>query len=147
VTTFDPAIKPDLEEEARISARYTEMLASAKLQFAGQTVNLAGLGPYAEDPDRSYDTMRNGAVVVFRRNAAELDAIYDQLVKLRHACAEACFKTYTPLGYRRLRRVDYGRTTLPGIGAGGSARRASCGRLLEARRSRTAGTAAVLDEP
>ena len=53
VTTFDPAIKADLEEEARISARYTELLASAKLEIAGQTVNLAGLGPYAEDPDRA----------------------------------------------------------------------------------------------
>ena len=53
VTTFDPAIKPDLEEESRLTARYTELLASAKLAIAGQTVNLAGLGPFAEDPDRS----------------------------------------------------------------------------------------------
>jgi hypothetical protein len=52
VTTFDPAIKPDLEEESRVSARYTEMLASATLDFAGQALNLAGLGPYAEDLDR-----------------------------------------------------------------------------------------------
>ncbi len=53
VTTFDPVIKPDLEEEARVSARYTELLASAKLEIDGKTVNLAGLGPYAEDPDRA----------------------------------------------------------------------------------------------
>src|SRR5580700_7402084 len=53
VTTFDPLIKPDLEDESRLCARYTELLASAKLVIAGQTVNLAGLGPFAEDPDRS----------------------------------------------------------------------------------------------
>ncbi|HEX3991168.1 MAG TPA: peptidase M3, partial [Acetobacteraceae bacterium] len=53
VTTFDPAIKSDLEEEARVASRYTELLASSKLTIAGQTVNLAGLGPFAEDPDRS----------------------------------------------------------------------------------------------
>jgi M3 family oligoendopeptidase len=110
VTTFDPAIKPDLEEEARVSSRYTELLASSKLEIAGQTVNLAGLGPYAEDPDRS---MRHGAERVrwdfFAANGAELDALYDQLVKLRHGMAlKLGFSTYTPLAYRRLRRVDYG---------------------------------------
>jgi M3 family oligoendopeptidase len=110
VTTFDPAIKPDLEQEARISARYTELLASSKLEIAGQTVNLAGLGPYAEDPDRS---IRHDAERVrwafFAANGAELDALYDELVKLRHGMAlKLGFSTYTPLGYRRLRRVDYG---------------------------------------
>ena len=110
VTTFDPAIKPDLEEEARLSARYTELLASAKLEIAGQTVNLAGLGPYAEHPDRS---VRHWAERVrwgfFAANAEALDSLYDQLVKLRHAMARKLgFADYTALGYRRLRRVDYG---------------------------------------
>ena len=110
VTTFDPAIKPDLEQEAHLSARYTELLASAKLRMGDKTVNLAGLGPYAEDPDRS---VRHEAERVrwdfFQANAAALDDIYDQLVKLRHGMARKLgFPTYTPLGYRRLRRVDYG---------------------------------------
>jgi M3 family oligoendopeptidase len=109
VTTFDPAIKADLEEEARVSARYTELLAAAKLQIAGRTVNLAGLGPYAEDPDRS---VRHEAERVrwefFEANATALDELYDQLVKLRHGMAQKLgFKTFTPLAYRRLRRVDY----------------------------------------
>ncbi|HEY0423970.1 MAG TPA: M3 family oligoendopeptidase [Rhodopila sp.] len=110
VTTFDPVIKPDLEEEARLSARYTELLASAKLEIAGQTVNLAGLGPYAENPDR---VVRHQAEQTrwrfFEANAATLDDLYDQLVRLRHGMARKLgFQTYTPLGYRRLRRVDYG---------------------------------------
>lgn len=110
VTTFDPAIKPDLEEEARLCARYTELLASAKLEIGGKTVNLAGLGPYAEDPDRS---VRHEAERVrwwfFEANAPALDELYDQLVKLRHGMARKLgFQSYTPLGYRRLRRVDYG---------------------------------------
>ncbi|MGD0110181.1 MAG: M3 family oligoendopeptidase [Rhodopila sp.] len=110
VTTFDPAIKPDLEQEAHLSARYTELLASAKLEIAGQTVNLAGLGPYAEDPDRD---VRHEAERVrwsfFAANADELDQLYDQLLKLRHGMAvKLGFQTYTPLAYRRLRRVDYG---------------------------------------
>lgn len=109
VTTFDPAIKPDLEEEARLSARYVERLASAKLTIGGQTVNLAGLGPYAQDPDRS---IRHQAEATrwafFQTHAAELDDIYDQLVRLRHGMARKLGDTtFTPLGYRLLRRVDY----------------------------------------
>jgi M3 family oligoendopeptidase len=138
VTTFDPLIKPDLEEEARVSARYTELLASAKLQIAGKMVNLAGLGPYAEDPDRS---VRHAAETVrwrfFEANAGALDELYGQLVQLRHGMARKLgFATYTKLGYRRLRRVDYGpddvaryreqvvRHVVPLVG-----------RLLEARRA------------
>jgi M3 family oligoendopeptidase len=138
VTTFDPLIKPDLEEEARVSARYTELLASAKLQIAGKMVNLAGLGPYAEDPDRS---VRHAAETVrwrfFEANAGALDELYGQLVQLRHGMARKLgFGTYTKLGYRRLRRVDYGpddvaryreqvvRHVVPLVG-----------RLLEARRA------------
>jgi M3 family oligoendopeptidase len=110
ITTFDPIIKPALEEESRISARYTELLASAKLMIRGTSVNLAGLGPYAEDPDRS---VRHEAEQVrwqfFQDNAAALDDLYDQLVKLRHGMArDLGYATFTPLGYRRLRRVDYG---------------------------------------
>jgi M3 family oligoendopeptidase len=110
VTTFDPVIKPDLEEESRISARYTELLASAKLAIDGRTVNLAGLGPYAEDPDRDMryqaEKLRWG---FFEAHADELDSIYDQLVKLRHGMARKLgYDTFTPLGYRLLRRVDYG---------------------------------------
>lgn len=110
VTTFNPAIKSDLEEEARVSSRYTELLASAKLQIAGATVNLAGLGPYAESPDRSlrYESERV-RWRFFQEHAAVLDEIYGQLVALRHGMAQKLgFDTYTPLGYRRLRRVDYG---------------------------------------
>ncbi|MBS0639842.1 MAG: M3 family oligoendopeptidase [Proteobacteria bacterium] len=110
ITTFDPAIKPDLEEEAKLSARYTELLAGAKLSIRGQTVNLPGIEPFAEDPDRA---TRHEAETVrwsfFGRNGEALDDIYDRLVKLRHGMARKLgYDTYTPLGYRRMRRVDYG---------------------------------------
>lgn len=137
VTTFDPAIKSDLEEESKLTARYTELLASAKLEFDGKTLNLAGLGPHLEDPDR--DTRYRAEQArwsFFEANAAELDDIYDKLVKLRHGMARKLgYDTYTPLGYKLLRRVDYGpddvaryrdqvvRHVVPLIG-----------RLLEARR-------------
>jgi M3 family oligoendopeptidase len=110
VTAFDPAIKPDLEEESRLTARYTEILASAALSIGGKIVNLAGLAPFAEDPDRN---VRHEAETVrwsfFAQHGPELDQIYDDLVRLRHGMARKLgFSDYTPLGYRRMRRVDYG---------------------------------------
>jgi M3 family oligoendopeptidase len=110
VATFDPAIKADLEAESLLTARYTELLAGAKIDIAGRTVNLAGLGPFAEDPDR---TVRHQAEqarwAFFAAHDTELDTIYDDLVRLRHGMAvKLGYQEYTPLGYKRLRRVDYG---------------------------------------
>ncbi|MCO6418787.1 M3 family oligoendopeptidase [Siccirubricoccus sp. KC 17139] len=110
ITTFDPAIKVELEEEAKLGARYTELLASAKLEIGGQVVNLSGLAPFAESPDRE---MRHRAEALrwgfFAQHGAALDGIYDELVRLRHGMAvKLGFPDYTPLGYRRMRRTDYG---------------------------------------
>ena len=109
VTTFEPAIAADLEEESRLGARYTEILASAKIAIGGQVVNLAGLAPFAEDPDRAVRHQAEAARwAFFAAHGAELDGIYDALVKLRHGMARKLgFETYTPLGYRRMRRTDY----------------------------------------
>ncbi len=110
VATFDPAIKADLQEEARLSARYTTLLAGARFEIGGQTVNLSGLAPFAEDPTR---TTRHDAERVrwefFADNATTLDSIFGDLVLTRHGMARKLgYANYTPLGYRRLRRVDYG---------------------------------------
>jgi M3 family oligoendopeptidase len=110
VTTFEPAIKQDLEEESKLVARYTALLASARIEIDGQTVNLSGIGPFAESPDR--DTRHRAARAgwgFFAANGPELDTIYDSLVKLRHGMARKLgLPDYTPLAYRRMRRVDYG---------------------------------------
>ncbi len=109
LTTFDPAIADDLEEEARLGARYTELLAGAALEIDGATVNLAGLAPFAQAPDRA---TRHRAEQVrwafFAANGNALDTIFDQLVHLRAGMARKLgYASYTPLGYRRMRRVDY----------------------------------------
>ncbi|MBS7789011.1 M3 family oligoendopeptidase [Roseococcus sp. SDR] len=109
ITTFDPAIAADLEEEAKLSARYTALLASAKIELDGKVLNLSGLAPYAEHADRA---MRHAAEAArwafFEKNGAELDEIYDALVKLRHGMAvKLGDPNFIPLAYRRMRRVDY----------------------------------------
>ncbi|MEI7710078.1 MAG: M3 family oligoendopeptidase [Rhodospirillales bacterium] len=110
IATFEPAIKTDLEEESRLSARYTSLMASAKIDIGGQTANLSGLAPFAEHPDRA---IRHEAEqkrwAFFSANGQELDTIYADLVTVRHRMATTLgYATYTPLGYKRLRRVDYG---------------------------------------
>jgi M3 family oligoendopeptidase len=110
IATFNPAIKADLEAESRLSSEYTALLASARIEIDGQTVNLAGLGPYVESADRP---MRHRAEAArwafFAAHAADLDRIYDRLVHLRHGMARKLgYPDYTLLGYRRMRRVDYG---------------------------------------
>jgi M3 family oligoendopeptidase len=109
ITTFEPAIASALEEESRLGARYTALLAGAALAIDGQTVNLAGLGPFLEHPDRATrHRAQQARWDFFASHGAELDDIYDQLVRLRHGMATTLgFETYTPLGYRRMRRVDY----------------------------------------
>ncbi|MCF3946883.1 M3 family oligoendopeptidase [Acidiphilium sp. AL] len=110
VTTFDPAIAKDLEDEAKLDARYTELLASAKIEFDGKTLNLAGLTPYVESLDR--DTRHRAAAArwaFFAEHGAELDEIYDRLVKLRHKMATTLGDAnFIALGYRRMGRLDYG---------------------------------------
>ncbi|MDB5411915.1 MAG: peptidase [Rubritepida sp.] len=109
ITTFDPVIAADLEEESKLSARYTALLASASFEIDGQVLNLSGLAPYAEHADRE---MRHRAEKLrwefFAANGEELDAIYDALVKLRHGMAlKLGDANFIPLAYRRMRRVDY----------------------------------------
>jgi M3 family oligoendopeptidase len=110
VTTFASAIAKDLEEESKLEASYTALLASAKFEFDGETVNLAGLTPYGESLDRA--TRHRAAAArwaFFAEHGAELDEIYDKLVKLRHKMARTLGdESFTALGYRRMGRLDYG---------------------------------------
>jgi len=109
ITVFNDAIAGDLEEESKLSARYTALLASARIELDGKVLNLSGLAPYAESADRA---MRHAAEAArwdfFATNGDELDSIYDALVKLRHGMAlKLGDANFIALAYRRMRRVDY----------------------------------------
>ena len=139
ITTFDPVIAADLEEEARLTARYTELMASARIEIRGTTTNLSGLAPFAEDPDRATrheaEARRWG---FFAAHGEELDGIYDALVRLRHGMARKLgYENYLPLGYRRLRRTDYDAADVARYRDAVAEHVVPLvGRLLEARRQR-----------
>ena len=110
VTTFDSAITDDLMRESELSREYTELLATATVAFDGEERSLGGIGVYLQDPDR---TTRHAAErarwAAFSERSERLDSLFDELVRLRDGMARTLgFASYTELGYRRMRRVDYG---------------------------------------
>lgn len=109
VTTFEPAIERDLVRQAKLVNQYVELLASASIEFAGETVNLSGIIKYTEDSDR--DTRYQAEKArwqFFSDNREQLDGIYDELVKLRHQMARKLgYDNYIGLGYKRRQRIDY----------------------------------------
>jgi len=109
VAAFEPAIQADLTREAALANEYTELVASAKLEFDGKTVNLAGIQPYTESPDRDVRyRAQQTRWSFFSQNRVQLDRIFDDLVKLRHGMARKLgLPSFVPLGYQRMHRVDY----------------------------------------
>lgn len=107
---FDAAIKEDLVKESKLVSQYTELLASAELEFNGESHNLSTIGKYASRAER--DLRHDSSAVVwdwFAKNGEELDRNFDELVSLRGRMAKTLgFPSFTELGYKRMCRVDYG---------------------------------------
>lgn len=110
VTTFQPAIVDDLVREADLTRSYTEVLATAEATLAGERVSLGALGVHLQDPDReTRHAAERARWNAFEERAEALDAIFDELVRVRDRMARTLgFSSYTELGYKRMRRVDYG---------------------------------------
>jgi M3 family oligoendopeptidase len=110
VTVFDPVIAEDVVREAALVDGYTGLTGSARIEIDGKIVNLSSLAPYLQHPDRA---IRHEAArlrwAFFEENGAELDRIFDELVALRHGMARKLgFESFVDLGYKRMRRTDYG---------------------------------------
>ena len=107
--TFKPEIVEDLQKENELVSRYTKLIASAQIPFDGKTCTISQMEPYKLSTD---DEKRRAAWKAegkwFKSNGKELDAIYDELVALRHGMAiKLGHKSYTPLGYDRMQRNCY----------------------------------------
>ncbi|OQX28719.1 MAG: oligoendopeptidase F [Spirochaeta sp. LUC14_002_19_P3] len=108
--TFSPEVIPQLQEENRLASRYEKLKAGAAIPFEGEERNLNQLGPFCEAPERNMRKRAAEAIAGFyQANHEELGAIYHSLVQLRHGIArKLAYKTFTPLGYARMMRSDYG---------------------------------------
>ena len=108
--SFSPEIVPDLQKENELRTRYTKLIASAQIPFRGETYTLSQLSPWKLNPD---DEIRKEAWTAegnwYNEHGAELDEIYDELVKVRDGMGRKLgFDGYTKLGYMRMQRNCYG---------------------------------------
>lgn len=108
--TFSPEVMPLLQQENKLSSEYAKLLAQAQIDFNGDVVTLAQLGPFMESTDRAVRKQALQAYYsYFEMNAEQFDRIYDELVQVRHEIAiKLGFKNFVELGYLRMNRIGYG---------------------------------------
>ncbi|WBY63571.1 MAG: M3 family oligoendopeptidase [Thermocaproicibacter melissae] len=98
------------KRENALVTEYEKLLASAKIDFHGETLNLSEIQKYTISPDR--EVRREAwtkAAEFFSENSKRLDEIFDELVKNRTEQAHRLgYENYVQLGYDRLGRNCYG---------------------------------------
>lgn len=106
---FDDCIMEDLVNESKLSIQYDKLMASAKIEFDGKINNLAQMRVYTSSVNRDIRIAAFKAVNQFLLdNSAEIDDIYDKLVKTRHTIAKKLgYDNYIELGYAKMGRTDY----------------------------------------
>lgn len=107
--TFEPQIVEDLKEENKLDSQYRKIKAQAIIEFEGKEYNLSSIGALELSENRA---TRKGAAeakwAFYAKKTAEIEEIYDKMVKLRHKMATSLgYKNYIQLGYARMLRSDY----------------------------------------
>ena len=109
----DSVIALKQQENEGIS-QYTQLIASAELDFNGKKRTLSELSAFFTDPNRE---IRKSAQKLydsfFVAHEEEFDEIYDRLVQLRHQQAQKLgFKNYVEYGDHLMNRWSYDRSQL-----------------------------------
>ncbi len=109
--SIDDKILPLMQEENALISKYDKLIASAKIPFNGEELNISLLRKYLTDKDR--DTRKRAWRALseyFLSVTDQIDDIYDQLVKNRTKQAkELGYDNYVELGYNRMMRNAYRR--------------------------------------
>ena len=103
------AVVDDLAKEANLASLYSKTVASASVEFNGETCSAPMLLKYMKSSDR---TIRKGAFeawsALFESIAPKIDEIYSDVVNTRISMAKKLgFDSYTPMGYLTRRKFDY----------------------------------------
>ncbi len=108
--TFEMSISDLLIEESKLTNEYLRLIASASIVFDGKDMNIAGIEPLIQSPDR--ETRRRASEAkwkFFADNEEKFDKIYDNLVKVRTSIAKQLgYDNFVQLAYDRMKRVAYG---------------------------------------
>lgn len=110
VDKFKEELVPFLQQEAKLTMRYQKLMATAKIAFDGQTLNLYGVQKYFEHPDRATRKAAFKAYSDFYySNEAEMEEIFGELVTIRNKMGRALgYDNFIPLAYMQQGRSDYG---------------------------------------
>ncbi|MBC5630108.1 M3 family oligoendopeptidase [Clostridium sp. NSJ-6] len=114
---FSKDIIEDLQIENKLTSEYVKLIASAKILFNGEVLNLPGLAKYKESTDRNIRKAAWEATSkFFEDHEGEFDSIYDRLVKVRNKIAKKLgYRNFVELGYVRMSRTDYNAEMVSGF--------------------------------
>ena len=117
---MDEKLIPLMQEENALTTQYDKLIASAKIDWEGEALNLSLLRPYMTHEDREIRRKAHEKYsAFFQSKAEELDEIYDKLVKNRTAQARLLgYENYVELGYYRMNRNSYGREDVENLANG-----------------------------
>lgn len=102
----------NIERETRLAEleqEYQKIIGAMTIVWEGETKTLAQLAPVLEETDRDKrERVWNFIVARRLKDKKPLDAIFDEMLKLRGQIAEACgFKNYVEYAYKSRERFDY----------------------------------------
>ena len=109
--SMDRSIIGLMQEENMLATEYNRLMASARIPFEGQELNLSLMRPYLTAQNRSMRRRAWQAYSAYFSSVEEkLDDIFDRLVKNRtHQARALGYDNYVPLGYHRMNRNSYGK--------------------------------------
>ncbi len=115
--TFKPEMVEDLQKENELSTEYSQLKASAQIEFDGEKRTLSQMTPYTSS---AHDEVRLAAWKAvngfYMEHAEDWDRIYDELTALRTKMARTLgHENYVPLGYDRMGRNCYTKTDVEGF--------------------------------
>ncbi len=108
--SFDESIVSLSQEENELKTTYSKLIATAKIEWEGEELNLSLMRPYLSHKDRAVrEKAWEKYTAYFESVEDQLDDIYDKLVKNRTAQAQKLgYKNFVELGYYRMTRNSYG---------------------------------------
>lgn len=114
VKLFDEALIELFQKENQLASDYSKLVASAQIDFQGETYTLAQLRPFTENKDRG---VRKEAfekqTAFFTENEDRFDQIYDEMVKVRTEIAHKLgFENYVAFADTQMNRWDYDRSMI-----------------------------------
>lgn len=108
---FSPEVVEECKRENALTTEYSKFMSEMTFEYEGERLPLSVLRGKVSDADR--EVRRKAAEAIGKglsENAAELDRLYDELVKIRTEIARKMgYENFIELGYYRMGRTGYNR--------------------------------------